>query len=461
MFNIKIPELAGVQVNSARGLVGEAYAARTGIIGSRLFTIFDYVSLKAGEETPVPLNLGDFPQNANVSAFELKLEAGDEFDAVPPDPTSKVTIKQGEGPEMAVSVTADAPTRPRNVSIRLEQGEPFWSFGDTLSKDSYELPDIARQVNDYLDKAPADASSVTLQFLVKSDTAGRVRLRVNKNVFTRMRTQSWKNDLDQTFRVDRNLQLVFGQRYELPLDVLPGSSRPVTIRMDIGGTFGPERMLGTVRPHGAHDFAMVSSDYALAQGLVLEQGMKAVGVAGAFGSDVDAELYIELQPDESGSPASAAPLAKANLKLAAPVPGAPDWAYAPLGEPVDLAPGTPYWIVVKGVQGDVRLGVEPVTDSYLKHLAVNRGGKLWKAFDRRADATVSRLRLVYLPEPDNQSAAIRVGVNEASWQSVDPGTTPAAATFNLGSPGAASPTTVIVEAQAMGTATLVNLVQEY
>lgn len=465
MVSLKGGAAVAVQMTSARGLVGDAYLARKQLIDPPSLAVFSFVALAPGEETLVPLTFGsqELPQNANVQRFIPELQVSDEFETVPPAPASSVTVTQGAGPPMKLSVTADAGTRPRNVSVRLDQDQPFWSFGDTLTKNSYTLPDIAKQINAYLDKAKPGPAGITLKFLVKSDSAGRVRIRATQNVFKRLQTQSWPNDLDQTIRTDRNLQLVFGQRYELPLDALPASARPSAIRVDLGGTFGPERMLGIVRPHAGHDFATLSSDYALAQGFVLDKAVKAVGVAGAFLTDGDAEIYVELQPDASGSPATGAPLAKSNLTLKAPAADASPWAYAELGAPVDLAAATAYWIVIKGVHGNVRLGVESDADTYLTHLVVNRGGKLWKAFDRRGAQAASLVRVVYLPEPDNQSAAIRVGIDEDLWQSVDPGASPSGAAFEMGGAGGAHPpsATVIVESQARGALTLANLVQEY
>jgi len=462
VLNLKGPASQSIALTGARGLVGEAYAMRPGLFEVAPYRFFEYTPLKAGEETPVNVVLRDLPPNADVKTFAATLQVGEATETPPPQ-TSSVKITQGAGPETALSVKTDAATRPRNVSIRLDQGEPFWNFGDTLAKDSYDLPDFAQQVNAYLDKVKPDADGITLKFLVKSDTAGGVKISVTSKTLTRMQTQSWPNELDQTIRIDRNLQLEFGQRHELPLDALQSGGALATIRMDVGGTFGAERMLGTVQPHTGHDFATLSNDYALAQGFVLDKAVKAVGVNGAFIPDGDAELYIELQPDANGAPAADAPLAKSNLTLKASAEGAESWVYAEFAAPADLTAGTPYWIVVKGVHGNVRLGVEVDAETYLRHLVVNRSGKLWKPFDRAVAQYVSRVRVVYLPEPDNQSAAIRVGINESLWQSADPGAAPSNVSFALSGTDAAKvqPAVVVIESQARGALTLANVTQEY
>lgn len=460
MISLKGPEALNVKMTSARGLVGEAYSMRPGIVDVFGTVLFTYIPLKAGEETPVLVIVPDLPRNANVELITAELQVSDAMSSPPPDKAS-VKIRQGTGSETALTVITDAPTRPRNVSIRLDQGEPLWNFGGSLVKDSYDVPNFAQQLNAFLDKVKPNADgSVTLNFLVKSDTVGAVKIRIAEKRLSRLQTQTWPNELDQTLRVDRNLQLEFGQRHELPLDAIQGQPALTAIRMDVGGTFGAERMLGPAQEHAGHDFATISSDYAVAQGLVLDKAMKAVGISGAFVADGEAELYVELQPDANGAPAADAPLAKSNLTLRASASAATPWVYAAFAAPADLSADTSYWIVVKGVRGNVRLGVDTDEESYLRHVVVNRSGKLWKRFDHSATPYVSLVRLVYLPETDNQSAAVRVGVNESLWQGVDPGPTPTSMAFALGGAGI-SAAAIVIESQARGALTLANVTQEY
>src|SRR5207244_11808289 len=102
-------------------------------------------------------------------------------------------------------------------------------------------------------------------------------------------------------------------------------------------------------------------------------------------------------------------------------------------------------------------------ETYLRHLVVNRSGKLWKPFDRAVAQYVSRVRVVYLPEPDNQSAAIRVGINESLWQSADPGAAPSNMSFALSGTDAAKvqPAVVVIESEARGALTVANVTEEY
>src|SRR6185503_10277016 len=298
----------------------------------------------------------------------------------------------------------------RNVELRLDKGDVFWNFGGTLVKDSYELPDFAEHVNTYLDKVKPNGNQITLKFLVKSESHGKVKIKITDKDLSRLQTQTWTNPLDETIRLDRNLQLDFGQYEEISLDeILPQAGAKasfITIKMDVGGTLGAERLLGTVVQHGGHEFATISGDYSLAQSFIVDTSIQCVGISCLFTSEAEAELYIELQKDVDGVPASEAPLAKSNLTLSgANKNGKTPWTFAALENPIELNAGVQYWIILKGVRGKAQLGLQAHTEeTYLQNVMVNRGGQLWKSFGGvTSPQSVALLRLVYLPAPDNQS----------------------------------------------------------
>jgi hypothetical protein len=132
-------------------------------------------------------------------------------------------------------------------------------------------------------------------------------------------------------------------------------------------------------------------------------------------------------------------------------------------QPADLSLDTRYWIVVKGIQGKALLALGEPSEAYLDSVFVNRGGQLWKTFSRREPVVSSALvRLVYLPEIDNRSASVEIGIEGVEeLQRIDPQQEPQ--TISLAPPAAfktAEPV-IVIKSHAQGTLTLANVIQEY
>lgn len=388
-----------------------------------------------GRETAVAVAIPPLPPNADIERATATLYVADATGA-PGQITTGVSITRtagsGDDPSGSYSVAVDQPVRPSGAQLKLEGGAPFWAAGGVLSEPSYELPDFAEALNAFLDGYGKAEPLTSLPFVISSASRGRVGLSV-AIVYSLVRTEDWQNELDGTTRVDRSLELAFGAVERLELRPLAGrAGQAVSLRrlsLDLGGQLGPERLLGPVEDHDGREHATVSADYAVAQRFTLSarllpQGPRCSGITGLFTPyDPDApepaELYLELQPDAGGSPAAGAPLAHAALTLAparGPAPGG--WSYAAFAEPVALAAGQAYWMVVKGVRGRCRLALlAPPADAGDRPLlrgplAINRGGQVWKALGRAA-APAALLSLVYLPAEDNQTAALQLVVSGA------------------------------------------------
>lgn len=466
-MEIKSPALASIGVKAERGLVTDAYSARNDTFIIDVIAALEGVALKAGEETPVAVEVPNLPPNANLQKITATLTVANDQPAGTSQ-TSSVT----EGKDTRTfQVSVDNVPGIRNVQIRLNQGTVFWTHAGALAAGTYAIPDFSTQANTYLDKYQSPNGKVTLQFLVKSDVAGHVTIAIDSNFqFSLLQTQSWKNDLDSTFRVDRTLKLTFNQVQQLPIDAVapPAGRRAVVsqIRVDAGGQFGAERMLGAVLAHDGRDFATVSPEFSIAQQAtpvktLLKTAIQCVGVAGYFEADAAAEFYLEMQSDQNGSPGGDAPLAKSNVSFQPVDPKDPQpWTFAKFEKSAELKPDTPYWIVAKGVRGTVRLGLmtgaagasEPVTRGAL---LLNRGGQIWKAF---ATASLQALlSLVYVPGTDNQTAAIEISVGGVS-QRIDPQAAARTLTFPVSSSAAPA---VTIDSRALGSLTVANVIQEY
>lgn len=453
--------------------------------------------LKPGEEVPVSVPVANLPLSVDVKRVKARIEITEDGEDEAPPLTQSSTVSEG-GASRTFDVAVKAPAFPRNVSVRLDGGEVFWSFGDAAVRGAYELPDFARHANDYLDTLPQSDSGVSLKFLVKADGPGRVRVSIEQLEYSIIQTQSWENPLDDTKRLDRTFELDFGSLERVPLDpplgAGAGSVARSKITLRLGGQFGPERLLGSFEAHAGRDFASVSSSYSLAQSFRLTRAMlgsekpvNCVGVAGLFVADAEgakdsrAEIYVEVQPDEAGAPASKAPLAKSNLPVPVPEGEGATSAFAPreyrkllfarFEAPVALKLDASYWVVVKGVQGRVRLGLEPRLagsephpEEYLRQVLVNRGGQLWKDVARAGTPAVAALvRLVYLPEIDNQMAAVEVGVEgaRAAPQRSDPGPEAQTVSFDTQETGGARQVSLVIKSHARGRLSVANVIQEY
>jgi hypothetical protein len=473
-----------VNFAGARGLAYDqtAYNARPG-----LFDVADFIALetsvdvKAGEETPVPVLVQNLKPNANILHITAKLTISDP--GPEPPQTSTVHVAQNGGTPSAFAVTLDSTPGLRNVQVRLQGGPVLWTHAGVASPGPYDIPDFAAQANAYLDQAKITGNSVTFQFLVKSDTAGTVQISIKPNPdFVLLQTQSWKNSLDSTIRLDRSLQLDYNSVEELPLEDIatPEAIKRSQIRFEAGGKFDPGRLLGEVTTFDGRQTATIGSDYSLAQNFqivskVVKKAIQCSGISAYFQSDSPADLYFELQSDAAGSPGNAAPLASANVPYKPPEKGAPQlWTFAAFPKPAELSLDTMYWVVIKAVRGTANLGLQifsadPSLALSYGPVLINRGGDRWKCLavtsqgrDGSCSLTLRALvGIVYLPGPDNQTAAIHALVNNTpAEQRFDAAAKPL--TVSLGLTGMSQKQAVlIIRSHARGMLTLANVMQEY
>ena len=471
-------ELLGLDVGfkGLRGLaMTELSAIRPEILTKvDVSSLLGFVVLTPGEETQVAVSLPNVPLNADIKTLKATIE-------VKPAPASeKETLQQTskvtEGnDEKTYKVDIDLPAVPRSLTLRLDGGEVFWTSSTAVVEGSFELPDFVAQVNTYLDKLPTETEKVALVFLVKSDGPGQVKISIDRQSleFSVIQTEAWPNPLDETVRVDRNLQLEFGSVERIPLSALAGGAQSSLslnkVTADVGGSFGVERLFTNVADHDGREFATISSDYSLAQSFVLtsqivgtNKSLHAAGASLLLQVESKTELYVEVQADNGGVPSTKAAMAKSNLTIE-PEKKTTQWFMARFDQPADLSLDTRYWIVVKGIQGKALLALGEPSEAYLETVFVNRGGQLWKTFSRREPVVSNALvRLVYLPEIDNKSASVEIGIEGvAELQRLDPQQEPQ--TIALAPPAAftrAEPV-IIIKSHAQGTLTLANVIQEY
>lgn len=481
MFELKMPQQIAVQVKGSRGMIlGEAIHGRlrpeiAGVLSAR-----NFVPVAPGKDTPIAVPLPRVPRNADIKriAFRIAVTAPDQAG---PLLEQEAEVKETVGTTVTTrsfDVALQPQSIPRSVTLKLNGGEVFWSSPGAMSDGTDYLVDegTADAVNAYLDGLPPGAGDVELQFLVRAESACKVRLQLDGTPeFRRLQTQSWVNPQDQTLRADRNLELAFGTIAPLPIDALAVAPTERvalhTMRLDVAGTFGDERVYGPLPDRGWNEFATVSTDYVVAQRFSLTIPLRAVGLGGVFQSGADAEVYIAIHGDANGVPATESPpLATGTLVLQPASPRAASeahaWSFAAFDAAADLESGLAYWIVLRGIRGRSRVAVHREPDESLTTLLVNRGGQIWKPLDAPSSGTTAALRLTYLPTVDTQSAAVEVAVLSAddhaiiAAQRLDPGGSPIDLALDLGE-SSAHQVLLRFTSYAAGTLSIANVRQEY
>lgn len=460
-MEFRVPNLQNVSLKGMRGLVySPVYELRPNVI-DRIISAFGE-ELSPGKETEIVIQT-DLPANANILSIQAVLHVMDSASDPAPEQSS-VGIKKNDEAANTYQIETTPPSRPRNVQLRLAGGDVIWTYGGVLSEDSYQLPDFAVQANAYLDQAKAENGKFPLHFLIKSDTAGRARLEIGAGTlkYHQIQTQHWVNDLDQTVRLDRNLNLEFASIEEIPLDRIADAkgSSLLKITMDVGGELGSERLFGQPGFPG-NDYTEISGVFSIGQQIKLTTSIHCVGLS-LFLIPDSAEIYAEIQSDDDGFPASAAPLAKGNLTLNPdPKSSSGRWNYLPVSPPVELEKDVPYWIVVKGIRGKTYLALTRRPEDSRGYLLVNRGGSFWRVLapNFRAAAIMSP---VYLPGPDNQTSAVEIQLEGTSVvQSIDIGKDPKNISLITEGTPVSNPVVVIIRSHARGTLAIANMITEY
>lgn len=496
-MELKLAREQGVRLTDARGLAGHELRLvadlRPDTFVARLEALPPgFVELEPGEETAVPVAVTDLAPNANVTHIKATLTVRAAAVDEAAGETTAVEVTTGSGPtapSQAFAVKVTPTGLPSNVQVRLDQGETIWTHGGTLEAKSYPLGDFAAQANAYLDQAklpPGETKLTSLKFLVKSDTSGGVKIAIDpgSQEYTLLQTETWENPLDGSVRIDRSLELNFGSVDRIELDTLvdPPNDRmaPDRVTLDVTGDLGPERLLGHLATHDGSQFATVSSDYSVAQGIRLSDAglgfqpgatVRVAGVTGVLQVEGETELYVELRSDGGGTPSSEPPIASLTVTLEPDErPGSSSWRFAAFDAPAELAVDRDYWVVFRGIRGAARLGLAAPAGEYLRHVRVNRGGQLWKSLARESrmgeesappSPLAAVVRLVYLPGLDDQTAAVELRLEgEPEPHLSDP--QPAPQRITLEAPaGADRRAALVVSSHARGTLTLANVVQEF
>ena len=461
--------------SGGRGLAFDsiAYAARPGLIDRVILTEFVLVGTPVvpGQDTVLTLAVPGLARNAEVKSLTCELHVGD-GDAAAPTPTSTSIKGPNDSAAKNYDISVATSSRPRNVALRLDGGDVFWRKGDVLTESKYDLPDIATQVNAFLDRL-SPGGEVALRFLLTSDTPGRARITLKANSATRIQTQAWSNQVDGAKSVERSITLAFGDVIDLDLTPLPADGSAGTVRtvsIDSTGVFGPERTLGSAElAPGTTEFATAGGDYSVAQSFTSPVDAQCTGVTVAVATAAAATLYFALMPDLDGVPqVDGTALAEAQVSIDAGSVGDARWQYAKWPTPIALAAQQVVWILCRGIQGAATLPVAALHDPMLGTLRVSRGGQQWRSLNEDgADVGCVHARLVYLPGPENPSSPVELAVFGAQTGAeivsvpIDAGAQAQRVSLVMPGAGAARGIRARVRANGQGVLTVSNVIQEY
>src|SRR6266849_863460 len=116
-----------VSLTGGRGLAYDqvAYNARPGLFDvADLIAVVTAVPVKAGEETPVPVQVQNLQANANIQHISAKLTIFDS--GAQPGQTSNVSVSQNGGSPSSFGITVDPTPGLRNVQVRLQGCQVLW-----------------------------------------------------------------------------------------------------------------------------------------------------------------------------------------------------------------------------------------------------------------------------------------------------------------------------------------------
>lgn len=471
---LKGPQKLDVAIQSVRGLAVQARFTKPIITAA--YRIFQepivkspVIELKPGEQVRIIVTLPpDIPIDAEFVHLQpalLPQEGSSRADQI-----TQTSIVKEEGDVIKTySVDISAPATSTVLTARFEEGDVFWTFTNPLIENRYDMPDIAEQTNQYLDamqQTHGDIDTpIELPFLIESNTATRVSIGLFAIEYVRVKTQSWFNELDGTERVDRNLSLDFAQVETIPVNSLvdDAGEKLMELHLDIGGEFGQERLLGSTQRHGDIEQMMtINDDFAIAQGIHLDTEIKCVGVCALLQIEAETEIYTEIQTDTNGMPATSSPMVQTTTQLSASLDQANiNWAFIPFESPVDLRPNETYWVIFRGVQGVGRLAMQAQAGTYLTRMLINRGGQMWRPAQAKEDSVIPMLRCVYLPDIDNQAAAITLGLEGTDIQRpIDPQPQSQHILFQIAET-IDSPVRLVIQSHAKGALSLANLIQKF
>jgi hypothetical protein len=461
--------------SSATGMVPLGLAEVSKLQSEPPFGMSDAKELSPGQEVVVPVKLRDLPRSITVKRIraDITIRPTQSTNAGQPV-TQKSTVKEAQGSSRSLEVTIAPPLGPSSLDVRFEGGASFWNFSNLpMMIGTHDLPDFADYVNTHLDGI--SGSDAILTFLVKADGPGTATIRVKSLDYTVIQTQTWPGPGGGAVRRDRDFTVSLGEVTTVPLDApsdqIGNRHSLAVVSLDIRGELGPERLLPDIIMPDRQQFVTVSTEYSIAQELSIpaetfqsKKPIEVVGVVCSFLAETEGQIHVALHPDASGMPTESSPIAHAaSVVVSVDKSKTSAVTFIQFDRPVSIQIETTYWVVFKGIQGSIQLGLSSSQHSYIKAILTNRGGQYWKSLERNDLEHKTATHLVYVPGAEHQIPPIELLLDDMPVPfAVKVGTT--VDTVQLSVPQTRSTggvTNLTIRSRAQGRFNISNVTQEY
>ncbi len=271
----------------------------------------------------------------------------------------------------------------------------FWTYNGDLAG-QVALPDFSRELNDFLESAPAQGGLCFPHLVAYSDTPGFLEIvESGGSPFVALRYLTaiqFGEDDPQATAVHcarhgdvQNVEMVLfrraGDQFVTPagVDAAAPHVRVHKVQWEMSGAMDEDRLDPDARweQRVVAGSARVSMVFSVAQPLRPSATRQAAGVDLCLSATADADLVLELRADAGGAP-NGAVLAVAPIDAAAVV-AAPGWTSARFAQPVEIPGGQTTWAVVKAKAGSALwMADASITDGDVSRcLRYSRDGTFW------------------------------------------------------------------------------------
>lgn len=308
-------------------------------------------------------------------------------------------------------------TLPTGVRASVNERLPFWTNAGPLS-DEVSVTGLADDLNALLSEAD---EPIAVELLITADMPG-----VMKVNFVAQRDLEIVKSADARWGGSSELEVAL-RSLEPQLVRLLWEGGPATwsidrLELDLAGDFPPWRA------HPLQDDDVpgmiglsVSGRFAVARRASLEEGILLYGIALLVRPAGDAEVALELQTGALPDPAGTAPLAAAELVVAAA--DSERWFEVLFPSPVEV-PAGPLWLVAKARKGTIEwTGVTGGAEAEPVSLFSDQGSRFEPYPALGTDVAVAQARLLRAPLPSENEELAEIVLQSGS-ETLTRGTSP-------------------------------------
>jgi len=268
---------------------------------------------------------------------------------------------------------------PSNLTLRIGDGPLIWTHSGPLAKE-LTAPGLADALNEYLanETLPEDEPVYRVPIIIRSDAVGKVTLSLETLAYFFIVDRFADASEEKTLTFGCNQPWTQSAAFELPNGAVVQRAE-----VKLSGDFAADRFVSGAGPTSdpfEEYAALVSPEHWTAQAITLAENLTLSGVDLLLTPLTEkTELTVEIQPDINQAPSREAE-AVAELVVESPT-GSACWYCPAFAAPVELEADQPYWLVLKGKDGQASWqaqasGAVPESLRYSKD-----EGQTWTQYD--------------------------------------------------------------------------------